>query len=201
MTVFFHYSLHGFANVYLIGNDTTMEAAIVDPASFTIGLLNFIEDKGHKVKAVLITHNHAHHVDGLRTLLRIYNAEVFYSGSSLGELGCTMVNDGDTLNICGLEVQAFSVPGHSADSIVYRFDKIVFTGDALHAGLIGKTLSQYGNRLLKEQLNRKVLCLPEDTIVLPGHGPPSCIAAERKFNLGWLKPQPENQHGQYDLFV
>jgi glyoxylase-like metal-dependent hydrolase (beta-lactamase superfamily II) len=201
MTVFFHYSLHGFANVYLIGNDITMEAAIVDPASFTIGLLNFIEDKGYKVKAVLITHNHAHHVDGLRTLLRIYDAEVFYSGSSLGELECTMVKGGDTLNICGLPVQALSVPGHSADSIVYRFDKIVFTGDAIHAGLIGKTLSQYGNRLLKEQLNRKVLSLPADTIVLPGHGPPSCIAAEKKFNLGWLKPQPENQHGQYDLSV
>jgi hydroxyacylglutathione hydrolase len=198
MTVFFHYSLHGFANVYLIGNDVTMEAAIVDPASFTIGLLNFIEDKGYSVKAVLITHNHAHHVDGLRTLLRIYDAEVFYSGSSLGELQCTMVKDGDVFKICGLEVQALSVPGHSADSLVYRFDKIVFTGDALHAGLIGKTLSQYGNRLLKEQLMRKVLCLPEDNIVLPGHGPPSCIAAEKRFNLGWLKPQPKNHQAPSD---
>jgi len=201
MTVFFHYSLHGFANVYLIGNDTTMEAAIVDPASFTIGLLNFIEDKGYKVKAVLITHNHAHHVDGLRTLLRIYDAEVFYSGSSLGELQCTMVNDGDIFDIGGLKVQALSVPGHSADSLVYHLDKIVFTGDTLHAGLIGKTMSQYSNRLLKEQLTKKVLCLPDDTVVLPGHGPPSCIGAEKQFNLGWLKPQAENQYGPYDLFI
>lgn len=193
MTVFFHYSLHGFANVYLIGNDITKEAAIVDPASFTIGLLNFIEDKGYLVKAVLVTHNHAHHVDGLRTLLRIYDAEVFYSGSNLGELQCTMVDDGDVFRTCGLDVQALSVPGHSADSLVYRLDKIVFTGDTLHAGLIGKTMSQYGNRLLKEQLTKKVFCLPDDTLVLPGHGPPSCIGAEKQFNLGWLKPPPDNQ--------
>jgi len=46
MTVFFHYSLYGFANVYLVGNDDTKEAIIVDPAAFTIGLLDFIEGKG-----------------------------------------------------------------------------------------------------------------------------------------------------------
>lgn len=186
MTVFFHYSVHGFANVYLVANDATKEALIVDPAAFTLGLLNFIEAKGYAVRAVLITHNHPHHVDGLKTLLKIYDAEVFYASASLGELPCTMVRDGDRLKLCGLEVVVCSVPGHSADSLVYRFERLVFTGDSLHAGLIGRTMSQYGKRLLKEQLSRKVLSLPDDTIVLPGHGPPSTIRAERAFNLGWL---------------
>ncbi len=201
MTVFFHYSLHGFANVYLVGNDATMEATIVDPASFTIGFLNFVEDKGYIVKSVLVTHNHAHHIDGLRTLLRIYDAEVFSSSSSLGDLKCTMIQDGDEFRICGLEVQALSVPGHSSDSMVYRFDKLLFTGDALHAGLIGRTMSQYGNRLLKEQLMRKVLSLPDDYLVLPGHGPPSSIGAEKLYNLGWLESKTDAQHGQHDLFL
>ncbi|MBU1079580.1 MAG: MBL fold metallo-hydrolase, partial [Spirochaetes bacterium] len=115
MTVFFHYALHGFANVYLVGNDETMEAAIIDPAAFTLGLLDFIEDKGYSVTAVLVTHNHPHHVDGLRTLLRIYDAEVFSSNATLGDIPCRMVRDSETFRVCGLEVQALSVPGHSAD--------------------------------------------------------------------------------------
>jgi len=201
MTIFFHYSLYGFANVYLIGNDITMEAAIVDPAAFTIGLLDFIEDKGYTVTTALITHNHAHHVDGLKTLLRIYDATVYSSNSTIGEVSCIMVRDGETFTVCGLDVQAVSVPGHSADSMVYKLGKVVFTGDALHAGLIGKTMSQYGNRLLKEQLTRKVLSLPEDCIVLPGHGPPSSIGAEKLFNLGWSKSLKEIRREQHEQLL
>lgn len=185
MTVFFHYSLYGFANVYLVGNDETKEAIVVDPAAFTIGLLDFIEGKGYTLKAVLVTHNHAHHVDGLRTLLRIYDAEVYSSNAMIGDVQCRTVRDAEAFSVCGLEVEALSVPGHSPDSIVYRIEKLLFTGDALHAGLVGKTASQYGSRLLKEQLSRKVLNQDDDCIVLPGHGPPSTIGAEKLYNLGW----------------
>lgn len=185
MTVFFHYSLYGFANVYLVGNDDTKEAIIVDPAAFTIGLLDFIEGKGYTPKAVLVTHSHAHHVDGLRTLLRIYDAEVYSSNAMIGEIQCRTVRDAEVFSACGLEIEALSVPGHSPDSIVYRIEKLLFTGDTLHAGLVGKTASQYGSRLLKEQLSRKVLNQDDDCIVLPGHGPPSTIGAEKLYNLGW----------------
>lgn len=201
MTVFFHYSLHGFANVFLVGNDATMDAVIVDPAAFTLGLLQFIEDKGYTVKAVLVTHGHARHIDGLRTLLRIYDAEVFSSNATLGDIPCRMVTDGEVFTVCGLTVQALSVPGHSADSMVYRLDKLLFTGDTLGAGLIGKTMSQYGNKLLKEQLARKVLTLADDCLVLPGHGPPSTIGAEKLYNLGWKQSRSETGHGKYGLYV
>lgn len=194
MTVFFHYALHGFANVYLVGNDETGEALIVDPAAFTLGLLDFIEGKSYSVKAVLVTHNHAHHVDGLKTLLKIYDAEVYSSNSMLGDLPCRMVRDGDRLDICGLEVGAVSVPGHSADSIAYRIGKLIFTGDALHAGLIGKTLSQYGNRLLREQLSKKILNQADDCIVLPGHGPPSTVGAEKIYNIAWHRAPGSESH-------
>ncbi len=201
MTVFFHYSLHGFANVFLVGNDATMEAVIVDPAAFTLGLLQFIEDKGYTVKAVLVTHSHSRHIDGLRTLLRIYDAEVFSSNATLGDIPCRMVTDGENFTVCGLAVQALSVPGHSADSVVYRLDKLLFTGDTLNAGLIGKTMSQYGNKLLKEQLARKVLSLADDCLVLPGHGPPSTIGAEKLYNLGWKKSRNEVGRSEYGLYI
>ena len=201
MTVFFHYSLHGFANVFLVGNDATMEAVIVDPAAFTLGLLQFIEDKGYTVKAVLVTHSHSRHIDGLRTLLRIYDAEVFSSNATLGDIPCRMVTDGENFTVCGLAVQALSVPGHSADSVVYRLDKLLFTGDTLNAGLIGKTMSQYGNKLLKEQLARKGPSLADDCLVLPGHGPPSTIGAEKLYNLGWKKSRNEVGRSEYGLYI
>lgn len=194
MTVFFHYSLAGGANVYLVGNDETMEAVIIDPAAFTIELLSFIERKGYAVKAVLVTHSHQHHIDGLRTLMKIYKVDVYCSNSTLGDLPCRMVRDGERFTVCGLEVEALFVPGHSSDSMVYRFDKLVFTGDTIQAGLVGRTLSQYGLRLLKDQLAHKVLSLPDDCMLFPGHGPPSSVGAEKLYNLGWrtaqARPQP-----------
>ncbi len=201
MTLFFHYSLYGFANVYLVGNDETGEAIIVDPAAFTTGLLSFIEDKGYDVRAVLLTHNHLHHVKGLRTLLKIYDAEVFSSNAIVEEAPCRVVHNGETFEACGILVQALSVPGHSADSMVYRMGKLLFTGDTLHAGLIGRTASKYGRGLLKDQLSQKVFSLSDDSIVLPGHGPPSSVGAERLFNVGYRNTEREEREERYEFFV
>jgi len=93
------------------------------------------------------------------------------------------------------------VPGHSADSMAFRIGKLVFTGDCLHAGLIGKTLSQYGLRLLKEQLGLKILSLPDDCMLLPGHGPPSSVGAEKLYNLGLQKTKAESRADRYRYFV
>lgn len=201
MTVFFHYSLYGCANVYLVGNDETKEAIIVDPASFTVGLLKFIEDKDFDIKTVLLTHNHQHHINGLRTLLKIYDATVYASNAMIDAPGTQIIHDGEIIQTCGITVEALSVPGHSADSMAFRIGKLVFTGDSLHAGLIGKTLSQYGLSLLKEQLGLKIFTLPDDCILLPGHGPPSSVGTEKLFNLGLLKTKAEARTDRYRFFV
>ncbi len=201
MTVFFHYSLYGFANVYLVGNDETGEALLVDPAVFTIGLLQFIEAKGYDIKSVLITHNHAHHIAGLPTLLKIYDAKVFSSNTEIAGVACTIVHDGDEFSTCGMALRVISVPGHSADSIVFALDKLLFTGDTLYSGLIGSTMSQYSNSLLRSQLSQKVLTLADDCIVLPAHGPPSSVAAEKRFNIGFKKNKADTRKSRYDFFV
>ena len=201
MTVFFHYSLYGSANVYLVGNDDTKEALIIDPAAFTIGLLQFIEEKGYDVKAVLITHKHTHHVAGLGTLLKIYDARVYSSNAEVSGVPCSVVHDGDEFSACGMDITALSVPGHSADSLVFRIGKLLFTGDALYAGLIGKPLSQYNHGLLTDQLSRKLLNQADDCVILPAHGPPSSVAAEKHYNLGFKKTKAEAQRARYDFFV
>jgi len=201
LTVFFHYSLYGFSNVYLVANDHTKEAIIIDPAEFSINLLNFIEKRDYDIKAVLVTHNHLHHIKGLRTLLKIYSAMVFGSNSIPFTSNHTIVHDGDQFTTCGLKVQILSVPGHSPDSVIFKIEKLLFTGDTLQAGLLGKTNSKYGNSLLKDQLMKKIMSQPDDCIVLPGHGPPSSIGAERSFNIGLLEKAMNVEQERYNLFL
>jgi glyoxylase-like metal-dependent hydrolase (beta-lactamase superfamily II) len=201
MTIYFHYSLYGCANVYVIGNDSTGEAIIVDPASFTVSLLAFIEKKGFIIRNVLITHNHQHHVNGLRTLLKIYDAKVHAANIMLEVPNIQIVHDGDVFQACGIDIEAITVPGHSADSIAYRIGKTIFTGDCLHAGLIGKTMSQYSLRLLKEQLSLKILSLCDDCIILPGHGPPSTVGAEKLYNLGFMSINTAQRSDRFHYFA
>ncbi|HTX74130.1 MAG TPA: MBL fold metallo-hydrolase, partial [Rectinemataceae bacterium] len=120
MKLYQHYSLYGFSNIYLLGNDETHEALVVDPAEMNALMLEHIEHNGYALRAALITHNHVHHIRGLKTLLRIYDAEVYAANSLVGGITCHPVRDGDSLDICGFTVDCYSVPGHSPDSIVYR---------------------------------------------------------------------------------
>jgi len=201
MKIYQHYSLYGFSNSYLIGDDATGQAIIVDPGEFNATSLEHIERNNYYVGAILVTHSHIHHIRGINTLLKIYEAEI-YSGSSriLGRQ-CRVVRDGERFAVCGFSLEAWSVPGHSPDSMVYRLDRLLFTGDALHAGLIGKTLSPFNARVLTERLRSKVMDQSDDCIILPGHGPPSTLGTERKYNIGLEEGWAEKVTSSYDFFV
>jgi len=135
----------------------------------------------------LITHDHLSHVRGLRTLMRIYNVEVFAVNQSIMDHKTTVVKDGDRLFIGGFTVEVISIPGHSSDSVVYRVGDMLFTGDVLTAGLVGSTASAYGAATQMNNLRSRLLSLPGDYIILPGHGPPSTLEAERRFNADIFK--------------
>jgi glyoxylase-like metal-dependent hydrolase (beta-lactamase superfamily II) len=201
MKLYQHYSIYGCANSYLLGDDETKQAILVDPSEFNAGVLNHIERNGYYVRAVLLTHNHVHHVRGLRTLLKIYEAEVFAGTSQVLGLSCRVVKDEERLAIAGFSVDAFSVPGHSSDSMIYKIDKLLFTGDTLHAGVPGRTLSPFNTRLLIERLQTKILPLEDDLVVLPGHGPPSTLGVERRYNLAFKEGFAAKLTAPYDFFV
>jgi len=189
MKLFFHYCSYGFSNCYILGTENAGKgkqntAIIVDPGSMEVVTLESIEDNNFDLKAVLITHDHQNHVRGLRTLERIYNAEVFAFNQSIMGHRTTIVKDGDKLNIAGFSVEIISIPGHSADSVVYKIGNFLFTGDVLTAGLVGSTASAYGTATQMNNLRSRFLSLPGDYVVLPGHGPPSTLEAERRFNAG-----------------
>jgi len=188
MKLFFQYCSYGFSNSYIIGMDNAgidqqNAAIIVDPGSIENITLETIEHNNLDLKAVLVTHDHLAHVRGLRTLKRIYNAEVFAVNQNILDHRTAMVKDGDIIIVGGFTVEVISIPGHSSDSVVYRIDNLLFTGDVLTAGLVGRTASAYGAATQMNKLRSRLISLPGDYIVLPGHGPPSTLEAERRFNM------------------
>jgi glyoxylase-like metal-dependent hydrolase (beta-lactamase superfamily II) len=185
MKLFFQYCSYGFSNSYILGEDNSNgkgAAIIVDPGNMENFTLETIESNDFDLKAVLVTHDHLSHVRGLRTLKRIYNAEVFAVNQFIMEHKTNMIKDGDRFNIAGFSVEVISIPGHSSDSVVYRIGTLLFTGDVITAGLVGSTASAYGAATQMNRLRSRLLPLPGDYVVLPGHGPPSTLEAERRFN-------------------
>jgi glyoxylase-like metal-dependent hydrolase (beta-lactamase superfamily II) len=201
MKIYQHYSLYGFSNVYLVGNDEIKEALVVDPAEMNASILGHIEKNGYALTAILVTHNHVHHVRGLKTMLKIYNAQVYAANSSVAGFPCHALRDGEIFRAGGFEIEAYSVPGHSPDSLVFRIGGALFTGDALHAGLIGKTQSSYNAITLAERLKSRILDQPDEYIILPGHGPPSTVGTERAFNVGFDPGYAKRVSSRYDFFV
>lgn len=184
MKLYVHYCLFGFSNCYILAAEEGSDALIIDPGCMDEKILAFIETNDYAVRGILITHDHANHVHGLKTLKRIYDVEVFAGDPTVCDQRATLLRDGDTLSLGAFSVEVFSVPGHSSDSVVFRIDRLLFTGDALSAGLVGSTASSYGRSILANSLKKKIFSLPGSTVVLPGHGPPTSIDVERRFNAG-----------------
>ena len=184
MKLFFHYCSFGFSNCYVLGAEDSPDAIVVDPGSMDRQLLEHIEDNEFNPVAVLITHNHSGHVHGLRTLCRIYKPEIYAINRVVLDVKTTPVKDEDKIVIGPFSVGVISIPGHSADSAVYLIDNLLFTGDVLTAGMVGSTASAYGAATQMNKLRSRLLSLPGNYVVLPGHGPPSSLEAERRFNIG-----------------
>lgn len=183
MKIYYHYSLEGFSNGYLVGNEKTGEALIVDPGVMNRELLEHIEKNRFRIDAVLITHNHVSHHRGLQTLLRIYNPKVYAADAELNGKRTILLQGDGTFAAAGFAVRYLAAPGHSPDSLMYQIEQTLFTGDSLSAGRLGGTNNVYGTRNLKTHLKNKMLNQDDATIILPGHGPPSTIGAERLFNF------------------
>jgi glyoxylase-like metal-dependent hydrolase (beta-lactamase superfamily II) len=178
------------------------EAIVVDPGCMDETILDFIENNGYALRGVLITHDHRNHVHGLRTFKRIYNTDVFAVNHIIADQRTTLVKDGDILNLGPFRVEVISVPGHSSDSAVFKIEDLLFTGDALTAGLVGTTASSYGAAVQMTAIRSKILSLPGNYIVLPGHGPPSSLDAERQFNAGIrLYEQNKNQRPVFTVDI
>lgn len=182
MRLLSHFPAIGVSNTYIIGPENGGPAVLIDPGRFDVTLLELIEDNNYDIKTVLVTHDHDNHIKGLRTLLKIYDARIIAGNKKIQGFESTPVYDGTELDVTGFRITVIDVEGHSSDSRVYKVGPYLFTGDVLSAGRIGTSPTTYTRKLLIESLKKKILSLDEDLLLLPGHGPPTTIAAEKKWN-------------------
>jgi glyoxylase-like metal-dependent hydrolase (beta-lactamase superfamily II) len=183
MKIYFHLDIASFSNCYLITNDLTREAVIIDPCRITGDLLNQIERGPYALTAVLVTHNHASHLNGMATLMKIYSPKVYAADYEVAGAGTIILKDTGVIREAGLDIGFVSVPGHSFDSICYKIAQAIFTGDVITAGLIGNTDSNYAKRTLVSNIESKLFTDENFYVIMPGHGPPTSVGAEKIFNI------------------
>lgn len=187
MKLFFHSSVSGSNNCYVLGTEPDCEkqaAIIIDPGHIDQKIIDFIEDNNYTLSGILVTHDHLNHTRGINTLKRLYHPDIYTVNPVIAQQKTVMIRDGDIFSIPPFRIEAFSVPGHATDSMIYNIENLLFTGDALSAGLVGKTFSLYGAKIQINALQSKIFSLPGDYVVLPGHGPPSSLDVERQLNAG-----------------
>ncbi len=182
MRFFSNVSITNFSNSYLIGPDQGEEAVLIDPGIFNVDLLNLIEDHKFYIRDVLITHAHNAHIQGIKTLLKIYEATIHSLNPTILEVPTRQIHIGEQLKLRDCLIEVLETPGHSSDSVCFRLGRLLFTGDTLTAGMIGTTASGYERALLLTSIREKLLSLDDNTFVFPGHGPPTKIGIERKCN-------------------
>lgn len=183
MKIYFHLSLEGFSNCYVVTNPESKKALIIDPGKITKEILEQIEIDRYSLEAVLITHNHESHLRGLSTIRKIYKPQVYAADYEVAGNDTQVLKGDGTFTAAGLSVIHMSVPGHTPDSMVYKIGKVLFTGDALSASMLGTTNNAYAEKMLLSNVHNKILTQHDDTVIMPGHGPPSSVAAEKQFNL------------------
>ena len=109
--------------------------------------------------------------------------QIFAADPNLASGANCILHDNGTLRLAGFEIDFMSLPGHSTDSMIFKIGKTIFTGDALSAGLLGKTTNFYADLWLQRNVLKKIFSQSDDTVLMHGDGPPSTVGAEKKFNL------------------
>lgn len=182
MRLFTYFSVISFSNCYLVGPDGPGDAVLIDAGVFDTGLLSLIEDHDLYLRHVLLTHVHRGHINGIATIQKIYDATIYCQDPAQAGFPARPVQEGRELSVAGFEFRVLETPGHSNDSVCYLYDQLAFTGDTLTAGEIGDTSTAFERALLLSSIRDKLLNLGRDVLIFPGHGPPTRLEIERRFN-------------------
>lgn len=182
MKLLMYYGFANRANTYIIGPEEGGKAILIDPGRFEVPLLNMIEDNNYYIESIILTHSHGNHTKGVNTTLKVYNAQIYSAVGKVENNRTIMVSDKEKMNISGFDVDFFEIPGHSTDSLVFKIGNLLFTGDIFNSGYLGNPVNAYARDNMQREISRRLLSLDGDTVVLPGHGPPSTIQAEKEIN-------------------
>jgi hydroxyacylglutathione hydrolase len=191
-------------NCSVIGDEATHEAIVIDPGDNIDRILSTLQRHALTLKQILITHGHIDHVGGAMKLKQATGAPIYMnSGDSMQlDMMDTMaawigipspgtvtvdasLQDAATVQVGGLNAIAIHTPGHTEGSscIYFPDEKRLIAGDTLFAGSIGRTDLPGGDMAkMMRSMHSSILSLPEDTVVIPGHGPATTIGEEKQSN-------------------
>ena len=193
-------------NAYLVGDEDTQEAILIDPVDQADLLKKMADDAGWTIKLILATHAHFDHVLASKALKEITGAPFYlhseaaerlkdlpetglrFTGSLYPEAATPdrlLTTEPETIELGAIKLETLYTPGHAPGHLAFylRDHDLVFSGDALFAGSVGRTDLPGGDHaLLIRMIREKLLTLPDETTVLPGHGGATTIGQERKTN-------------------
>lgn len=180
-------------NTYIVSADGT-DAAVIDPGENAPDLIAALENNHLFPRLILLTHGHWDHTGAITALQETFHVPVAVHQEDNGLMRGTVpnveevrfINGEDILETGGMRIQVLHTPGHSRGSCCYLIDDVLFSGDTLFAGSIGRTdFPESSPEAMRVSL-RTLRGLPDLTRVFPGHGPETTIGREKKINP-WLR--------------
>jgi hydroxyacylglutathione hydrolase len=178
------------SNGYVFFLDGGRRAALVDPAGIPANLLRVLREGEYHLEYILVTHKHADHCDATADVAAAFpQAKIVMHALDAHAIGALApkalpVKDGDDLPFGdGVKIRMLHTPGHTDGSSSFIFKSTIFTGDTLFAASVG---GAYGDAStfddILNSVRSKIFTLPDDTVVMPGHGPPTTVALEKAHN-------------------
>ena len=196
------------SNCYILGSESNKEGMIIDPGAETKEILNKVKDLGLDIKLIGLTHGHIDHVGALKEIKEATGADIAIhandaqslQGQSLAMVfGLSfqtppppdrLLKGGDSIDVGDLHFLVLHTPGHTPGGICLLGEGVVFSGDTLFNFGIGRFDMPGGSgSQLMNSIHTKLMVLPDNTIVYPGHGPETTIGTERQWNP-FLRGEP-----------
>lgn len=192
-------------NCYFVSNLETKEMFVVDPADSAGRIQTFAEQHGYKPVGILLTHGHFDHILAVNELKQAWGVPVYANAIeaevlensrknlSYGMGGCPYetkadhyLNGGDVFELAGFQIKMIHTPGHTVGSCCYYIEEeaVLLSGDTLFEGSCGRTDFPGGSmKTIVRSIQDKLFVLPEDVVVLSGHGGSTTIGQEKRYNF------------------
>ncbi|MHA2611472.1 MAG: MBL fold metallo-hydrolase [bacterium JZ-2024 1] len=190
------------ANCYIAEDEHTREAWLIDPGDEAEVIQQFLEKKEIIPKAILLTHGHIDHIGACAHFQKVYGIPLLMhegdrffveNATIIGGLMMTkriqppqisgFFQDGQEITLGAMKCKVLHTPGHSPGSVCFLTDEVLFSGDTLFSGSVGRTDLPGGDwNSLLSSIRTRIFTLPDHLRVLPGHGEATTILNEKRFN-------------------